>query len=393
MHTYNPYPVLFVKGEGSYLYDNENKKYLDLFSGIAVNNLGYQNKAVIEAIVDQTNKLMHVSNLYYTEPMLETAKLLVSASGLKDGKVFFCNSGTEANEAALKLARLFGEKKGKTKVVSALNSFHGRTLGGMTLTGQQKYHEGFYPLVPEITYTKFNDIDSLKESLTDDTAALFLECVQGEGGVLVATEEYLKLARTLCDEKDILLIFDEVQTGIGRTGSFFAYETIGVTPDVVTVAKGLGGGLPIGAVIATGEASVFSPGKHASTFGGNPVTTKAASVVIKEINNPLFLSSVKEKGDLFKSLLEEKLNSSEIKHLVKEVRGLGLMIGIQLEVEVSKIVSQALSLGLVVGSAGSNVLRLLPPLTISKEEIVCGVEILVQAINEASSPSKNSLEG
>ncbi|MDD2431291.1 MAG: acetylornithine transaminase [Firmicutes bacterium] len=375
MNTYSPFPVIFTRGRGSYLYDQSGKEYLDLFSGIAVNNLGYSNEKVVEAIIEQANKLMHTSNLFYTEPMLELAKALVEISELEDGKVFFCNSGTEANEGALKLARLYGKDKGKFKIVSAWNSFHGRTLGGLTLTGQTKYHEGFKPLVPEVTYTVFNDLDALSRDLTPDTAALFLECVQGEGGVVPATKEYLQKARELCDKYDILLIFDEVQTGVGRTGKFFAYENFGIKPDVVTMAKALGGGLPLGAIIAKGTVSVFTPGKHASTFGGNPVTTSAALTVVKEITKPGFLDEVLAKGEEFRSQIPRN------HPLVKGVRGLGLMLGIETTVPASKVVNQALSNGLVIGTAGLNVIRLLPPLTITKQEMAYGIERLIKSLD------------
>lgn len=369
MSTYSQLPVLFVRGEGSYLYDNEGKEYLDFFSGIAVNNLGHCHEKIIEAISTQAHNLLHVSNLYYTEPMLKLAKVLVEQSGLKAGKVFFCNSGTEANEAALKLARLYGSDSSKTKIVTALNSFHGRTLGGLSLTGQRKYQEKFYPLVPEITYTSFNDLKALEHDLTDDTAALFLECVQGEGGVRPALEEYLKKAREICKQKDILLVFDEVQTGVGRTGEFFAYKNYAILPDVVTLAKGLGGGLPLGAVIATDQAAVFNHGQHASTFGGNPLTTSVALVVTEIISQPEFLKTVKNQA----ALLQELLNKPH--PLIKEVRGLGLMLGVELIIPASEVVKKALTLGFVIGTAGENVIRLLPPLNITEQEIIKGVEL------------------
>lgn len=373
MHTYTPYDVLFVKGEGSYLYDDNNKSYLDLFSGIAVNNLGNCHNSLVKAITNQAKTLMHVSNLYYSEPALKTAQALVEVS--KMDKVFFCNSGTEANEGALKLARLYGQPKNKQKVVSAINSFHGRTFGGLSLTGQTKYHQGFQPIVPGITYTSFNDIAALKRDLTTDTAALFLECVQGEGGVRPATQEYLETARKLCEDLDILLIFDEVQTGIGRTGEFLAYQVYGIKPDIITLAKGLGGGLPFGAILANKKAAVFSPGTHASTFGGNPVAAAAANVVISEVSQAKFLTEVKEKATLFDDLLNKP------HPLIKEVRGLGLMLGIELSIPANLVVKEALKEGVVVGTAGENVLRLLPPLTITKKEIEKGVELIFKALS------------
>ena len=359
----------------SYLYDNEGKEYLDFFSGIAVNNLGYCHEKIIEAITTQAHNLLHVSNLYYTEPMLKLAKFLVEQSGLRGGKVFFCNSGTEANEAALKLARLYGFDKNKTKIVSALNSFHGRTMGGLSLTGQRKYQEKFYPLVPEITYTVFNDPKALEHDLTDDTAALFLECVQGEGGVRPALEEYLKKAREICNQKDILLVFDEVQTGVGRTGEFFAYKNYAILPDVVTLAKGLGGGLPLGAVIATDQAAVFNPGQHASTFGGNPLTTRVALAVTEIISQPEFLKTVKNQAVLLQKLLNKP------HPLIKEVRGLGLMLGVELIIPASEVVKKALNLGLIIGTAGENVIRLLPPLNITEQEILKGVELFYKSLS------------
>ncbi len=373
MQTYSPYPVLFTEGKGSYLYDDTHKSYLDFFSGIAVNNLGYSHPGVIEAITSQINKLMHVSNLYYTEPALEAAKALVEASKLD--KVFFCNSGTEANEGALKLARLYGSNKGKRRIVSALNSFHGRSMGGLSLTGQTKYHQGFEPLIPEIAYTKYNDLEALDHDLTPDTAALILEPVQGESGVHPATSEYLQKARELCNERDILLIFDEVQTGIGRSGEFLAYQALGVKPDIITVAKGLGGGLPIGAVLAKEKVAVFTPGKHASTFGGNPVAAKAAATVVKEIANEKFLIAVQEKAAYLSQLLAKP------HPLIKEVRGLGLMIGVELNIKANEVVKVALENGLVIGTAGESVVRLLPPLTITKEEIEKGIKLFYAALD------------
>mgnify|MGYP001032772339 FL=1 len=375
MHAYNPYPLVLAEGKGAYLYDTEGKAYLDFLSGIAVNSLGYGHEGVLNAIFTQAAKLMHTSNFFYTEPTLRLAEKLSQLSGLEDGKVFFCNSGAEANETAFKLARLHGKGKGKNKVVACRGSFHGRTMGSLTLTGQSKYHDGFEPLVPNVVHTEFNNVEALAKDLTSDTCALFVECIQGEGGVVPATKEYLKKARELCDQLDILLVIDEVQTGVGRTGTFFAYEGFGVKPDIVTMAKALGGGLPIGAVIASGKAAVFTPGKHGATFGGNAVAASAALAVLDQVANPEFLADVSAKAELLKSKIP-------MDHpLVKEVRGIGLMLGIVVTVPPGDVAARALELGLIVGTAGTNAVRLVPPLTVTAEEIQKAADLLVQSLN------------
>ena len=372
MNTYSRFPLTLERGEGVCIYDEKGKKYLDFTAGIAVNALGYGNKNVINAALNQMNKLFHVSNLYYTSPMAELAKKLVEKSCFD--KVFFCNSGAEANEAAFKLARKYGylHKNGASKVISMKNSFHGRTLATITLTGQTKYQQGFSPLVENILYAEYNNLKSVEKLIDNGVCAIFTEPVQGEGGLLPAKKEFLEGLRKICDENNILLIFDEVQTGIGRTGKLFCYENFGVTPDILTLAKGLGGGLPIGAMLAKDfVASSFSFGDHASTFGGNPVSCAAANSVLNEIETKNILQNVQEQGEY----LIKKLKEIKSPH-IKDVRGLGLMVGVELDIEAKEITLKCLEHGLLLISAGKNVLRFVPPLIISKNEIDEGVEIL-----------------
>ena len=286
MNTYSRYPVAFEYGDGCYMWDIEGKKYLDFVGGIAVNSLGSNYDKIVDKISEQAKKLIHCSNLYYTEPQIQLANMLVKNSDFD--KVFFCNSGAEANESALKLCRKYAELKNKkgNDIITMVKSFHGRTYGAVTATGQDKYHKGFGPLLPGIKYAEYNNIDSLKEAIDENTCAIMLEVIQGEGGIIPADKEYLKEVRKICDDNDIVLIFDEVQTGVGRCGELFAYQLYGVAPDIVTLAKGLAGGVPIGAMLATDKVAVaFNPGDHASTFGGNPLATSVGTVVINEIIN------------------------------------------------------------------------------------------------------------
>ena len=384
MKTYNRYPISFVKGEGCWLFDESGKRYLDMLSGIAVCNLGHCHPKVSEAICQQARTLIHTSNLFHIEPQAELARLLCEHSFGE--KVFFCNSGAEANEGAIKLARRYGTEINpkKFEIVAFENSFHGRTLAAVSITGQGKYSQGFGPTLEGVKFAKFNDLSSVKEIVSDRTCAIFVEPVQGEGGVRPAEKEFLKGLRELADEADALLIFDEVQTGMGRTGKLFAYQNYGVEPDVMTLAKALGNGVPIGAIVAKGKAAeVLKPGLHASTFGGNFLATRAGIEVIKEMTKPGFMEEVREKGQfLLKEL--EKLRS-EFPELIKEVRGLGLILGLVLTRECSKIVEKALSKGLIVNCTAGNVLRLLPPLVISKEEIEVGISILKEVLKEDES--------
>ncbi|HQD07031.1 MAG TPA: aspartate aminotransferase family protein, partial [Bacillota bacterium] len=328
INTYNRKPgqnLLLVKGEGARVWDDGGRCYLDLVSGLAVNILGHCHPAVVAAVKEQVSRLIHASNLYYTEPQALLARTLVEHS--PGDQVFFCNSGAEANEAAFKLARKY--RPGRYKIITAQRSFHGRTLAAITATGQPKYQQGLEPLVPGFSYAEFNNLDSFRRLVDEETAAILIEPVQGEGGVYVAEEAFLKGLRRLCDDEGILLIYDEVQCGMGRTGRLWAFENWGVPPDLLTVAKGLGGGLPIGALLAKREvAAAFHPGDHASTFGGNPVVCRAALAVMDTLLAEGFLEEVRRKGELWLGCLKRLQESYP--GLVQEVRGLGLMNGLEL---------------------------------------------------------------
>ncbi len=381
MKTYNRYPVSFVKGEGCWLYDSEGKKYLDMLAGIAVCNLGHCHPRVSEAICQQAKTLIHTSNLFHIEPQAELAELICRNSF--GDKVFFCNSGAEANEGALKLARRYGTEKSpeKYEIVAFKQSFHGRTMAAVTVTGQGKYSEGFGPMIPGVKFAEFNNIDSVREVVSERTAGIIVEPVQGEGGVVPASKEFLEELRRIADQFDAVLIFDEVQTGIGRTGELFAYQHYGVEPDVMTLAKALGNGVPIGAIVAKGKAAeVLKPGLHASTFGGNFLSTRAGVEVMKIMTEPGFLDRVKEKGNYLKNRLEELV--SQFPQLLEGVRGVGMMLGIVCKTPCSDIVASALDKGLIINCTAGKVLRFLPPLTIEKEEIDYGVEILKEVLRE-----------
>ncbi len=381
MKTYNRYPVSFVKGEGCWLYDEEGKKYLDMLAGIAVCNLGHCHPKVSEAICKQAKTLIHTSNLFHIEPQAELARLICENSFGE--KVFFCNSGAEANEGAIKLARRYGTEVDpeKFEIVAFENSFHGRTMASVSITGQGKYNQGFGPMLTGVKFAKFNDLDSVKEVVSEKTAAIIVEPVQGEGGVVPAKKEFLEGLREIADRVNALLIFDEVQTGVGRTGALFAYQNYGVEPDVMTLAKALGNGVPIGAIVAKGKAAnVLKPGLHASTFGGNFLVTRAGIEVIKEITKPGFLEEVKEKGRFLVEKLKEL--QREFPYLIEGVRGLGLMVGAVMKVECSQIAGKALERGLIINCTAGKVLRFTPPLVITKEEIEKGIEILRDILRE-----------
>ncbi|MCX8064458.1 MAG: aspartate aminotransferase family protein [Candidatus Hydrogenedentes bacterium] len=380
INTYGSRKICFVKGEGSYLWDADGKKYLDLFSGIAVCVLGHTHPAVTEAIINQAKKLLHISNLYNIEPQVMLAKNLSELCFAK--KWFFCNSGAEANEAGIKIARRYWHTKGtpKPQIITAENSFHGRTLATITATAQPKYHQGFEPLVPGFSYVPYNDISALEKAITPETGAILLEPIQGEGGVRMPSGNYLKEVRQLCNEKNVLLIFDEVQAGMGRTGYLFAHQAYNIEPDIITLAKGLANGVPIGAMGCTEEvAQGFSPGMHASTFGGNPLSTATALAVIRELTKPGFLDEVKTKGEL---LISNLVNLASKHPKIKEVRGKGLMVGVEFEEPVAPIINKLMDKGIICGSAGPNVLRFLPPLIIEKEEITYAVEVLDRTLGE-----------
>jgi len=372
MENYARFDIYFEKGKGVYLYDTNGKKYIDMLAGIAVNTLGYNHLELTKAICKQAEKVIHVSNLFKIKPQEEVAEILVKNS-IKNGKVFFCNSGAEANETAIKLVRKYFYDKGKSEkheIITFTGGFHGRTIGSLTATAQPKYHEGFKPLLQGIKYAEFNNIESLKETITENTAGIMFEIIQGEGGVNPIDKEFLNEIIKISKENEILIVLDEVQTGIGRTGKFFAYQHFDFQPDIITSAKGLAGGVPIGAVIAKEEiAKSFTPGTHGSTFGGNYLSTTAAKVVLTEILKDNFLEKVKEKGEYLKNKLRE---------IGLSPKGIGLMIGVDLpeNINAKEIVKECIKNGLIIGIAGKNTLRFVPPLVINYKEIDEGIKIL-----------------
>jgi acetylornithine/N-succinyldiaminopimelate aminotransferase len=379
MNTYKRTGLVFVRGSGSTLETEDGKQYLDFTSGIGVNILGHGNAALAAAIAWQAARLIHVSNYYQSREAIEFSEELCARTGMD--AVFLCNSGAEANEGAIKIARKHGASKGasRTTVVTLQGSFHGRTIATLAATGQDKFHEQFGPFPAGFSYVPPEDGAALDAALSTDVCALMLEPIQGESGVLPLSEGYLRLAAKLCAERGILLIADEVQCGVGRTGSFLASARSGLRPDIVTLAKGLAGGVPVGAVLARGEAAkVLGRGDHGSTFGGNPLAAAAARVVLTTLGSPGFLESVSKKGER----IIETLRSW--KHpLIKEVRGVGLMIGVVVSVPPDKIKELAISRGLLVLTAGADVVRLLPPLVITEGEIDRGLSLLKEALDEA----------
>lgn len=380
MNTYKQFPLTLTHGEGCYLWDANGKKYLDFVSGIAVNCLGYGHPLLTEKLSEQAAKLMHCSNLYWNTPQIELAELLTNVSAFD--RVFFCNSGAESVEAALKLARKVSQAKygeNRSTVIAMQNSFHGRTYGAMSLTGQSKYHSGYAPLVPDIVHVPFNNLEVLQAQLTEHVCTILVEPIQGEGGVQPADPQYLKALRAICDERDILLIFDEVQSGIGRTGKLFAYEWSGVAPDIITLAKGLGGGFPIGAMMANEKAaSYFQPGDHASTFGGNPMACVAGKTVLSVLLEEDLLSNVMAQG----TYLSQKLTALKALYpeIIQDVRGMKLMQGIELNQPVAPIVDACLERGLLLVGAGPNVIRFVPPLIVQSEQIDEAMQILAEVL-------------
>ena len=377
MNTYGRYDVALKKGKGCTAYDEDGKKYLDVSSGIGVNSLGYCEDGWVNAVSAQLNTIQHISNYFYSKQASELAEKLCKLTGLS--KVCFSNSGAEANECAIKVARKYSFDKygnGRNEIISLVDSFHGRTVTTLSATGQENFHNYFFPFTEGFKYAEANNIDSVKSLVSDKTCAILIECVQGEGGVNILDKDFVKGIRKLCDEKDIILITDEVQTGIGRTGKLFCYENFGITPDLVTCAKGIGGGLPIGLCICSDKLKdVMQPSTHGSTFAANPVVCAGANYVIDKIANEEFLSEVNEKGEYLKDKLR-KIDG------VKSVRGLGLMIGIELEKDNAKeIALKCVENGLLIITA-KNLLRMLPPLNISKNEIDEAVEILNKTIME-----------
>lgn len=377
MKTYGRLPVVLVKGEGMYVEDINGRKYLDFLAGIAVNNIGHCNPEVVETIKKQAETLMHTSNIYYIVPQVKLAKKLVELSGLD--RAFFSNSGAEANEAAIKLARKYGKNNGigEGEIITMEHSFHGRTLTTITATAKPKYQEGYEPLPRGFKYVSFNDLEALKENITNKTTAIMLEPVQGEGGVYIADKDYLKGVRDLCDDKNIVLIFDEVQCGMGRTGKMFAYEHYNIKPDILTLAKALGAGFPIGATLAKEEiADAFTPGSHGTTFGGNQLACASAYASVSIVEE--LLQNTQKMGDYFITKLK---NLKDKYPFIKEIRGMGLMIGMELSFNGGDIVKKMLEKGYLINCTSDTVLRFLPPLIVKKEHI----DELVDALDEVFS--------
>lgn len=377
MNTYSRYPLVLRKGRGIKVWSADGKEYLDFVGGVAVNILGHCHPRIVVALQKQAQRLIHVSNYYHIEPQIKLAKLLVEHSFAD--KAFFCNSGAEANEAAIKLARKYAKENGdadRFEIITAENSFHGRTFAALSATGQEKFHKGFEPLVPGFRYVPFNDIHALKKSITKKTCAVLLEPIQGEGGVRIPDKEYLKQVKELCNDHSLLLILDEVQTGMGRTGKLFAYEHFGIVPDIMTLAKGLGGGVPIGAMLATDRvASAFQPGNHASTFGGNPLVCAAAVATIETLLEDGFILDQCERMGTY---LMEKLGhlKKEFPAIIVEIRGKGLLVGMELKQEGGTIVKACLEKGVLINCAAGNVLRFIPPLIVQRKDIDHLIEVL-----------------
>jgi acetylornithine/N-succinyldiaminopimelate aminotransferase len=380
MNTYKRFPVVLVKGSGVKVWDVNGKEYLDFAAGIAVCNLGHSHPRVTAAIKEQVEKLTHVSNLYYTEPQTEVARLLVENSFAD--KVFFCNSGAEANEAAIKLARKYAHENmgpDKFELITMKDSFHGRTMATITATGQEKFQFGFTPLLEGFKYVPYKDLDALEASISAKTCGVMLEPIQGEGGVNIPDNKYLARIREICDRHGILLILDEVQTGMGRTGKLFAYEHSGIKPDIMTLAKALGNGFPVGATLATDKiAGAFVPGNHASTFGGNLLAMAAANATLKTMLGENVLEHCRKTGEYFLS----QLKKLQQKHpeIIQDVRGKGLMLAAQLNIESADIVNDCIKRGLIIISAGAKTLRFVPPLIITAQDIDQAIKILDEAI-------------
>jgi len=381
MNTYSQFPIVIEKGDGVYLWDSDGKKYLDFVAGIAVNALGYNNSDYVKEISIQLTKLQHCSNLYWMIPSIELSELLINNSCFD--KIFYCNSGAEAVEAAIKLSKKYGKKfhgENCYEIITMKKSFHGRTMATVTATGQTKYQEGYNPLMPGFSYVDFNNFNELEKVVNENTCAIIIEPIQGEGGIHPAEKNYLEKVRSLCDKNDIVLVFDEVQCGIGRTGELFAYQLFDIKPDVVSLAKGLGGGFPIGAMLAIqSKADAFQPGDHASTFGGNPLACTAGSVVLKKLLFEGILENVQKSGKYLKTRLNEL---QDIYEIITDVRGHGLMLGIELSCSVKDIVKECMEKGLLIIGAGENVIRFVPPLVIGKEEINKGIGILNKVLQQ-----------
>ncbi len=380
--VYARYPIAFVRGEGARLWDADGKRYLDFFTGLAVNNLGHGHPRVVAAIRAQSEKLLHVSNVYYNEPSARLGTLLIEHSFAE--RVFFCNSGAEANEAAIKLARRHGSRQldGRYEILTVLGSFHGRTIATLSATAQEKYQSGFQPLLQGFRYVRFGDVAAMRAAVRPETVAILVEPIQGEGGVNVPPAGYLRQLRELCDEKRMLLMLDEVQVGMGRTGTLFAYEQEGIRPDVVTLAKAIGGGLPLGAMLTTEAiAASLDAGAHGSTFGGNPLTCAAGVAVVEALRHDGVLENCRVVGE---RLREGLLALAKQMPMIRDVRGRGLILGIEIDRPGRPFVAAALERGLVVNCTAENVIRLLPPLTLTAAEADEGLAILEGVLRAAA---------
>ncbi len=377
--TYKKSPLVFMRGKGSYLWDADGKRYLDMFPGWGVDLFGHCPERVVKAIRKQAGLLLHVPNTYYNGPQAELAAWIAKKSF--GGKSFFCNSGAEANEAAIKLARKWGSSRKRFEIVTAHQSFHGRTMAAVTATGQEKYHEGFAPLVPGFRYVPFGDIDALRAAVTEQTVGILLEPIQGEGGIRMASPEYFRQVRALCDERGLLMMLDEVQTGMGRTGKFFAYQHFGIQPDIMTLAKALGGGVAIGAMVVDKKYDqVLVPGNHASTFGGNPLACAAAVAAFETIEKEKLLDKAVRMG----KLLVQGLKAIQKRcAAVRDIRGMGLMIGVELDRDGAAVVRKAMEKGLLINCTSGNVLRFLPSLRVSRQEIAKALGTFEEALKEA----------
>lgn len=378
MGTYKRVPLCLERAKGSKVWDIDGKQYLDFFPGWAVSGIGHCHPLVAAAVAKQAKKLMHVSNNYYSELQALLAKKIIEESF--QGKVFFANSGAEANEGAVKLARKYGHDKGRYEIITMAKSFHGRTLGMISATGQDKVKKGFEPLVEGFVHIPFNDIEALREAVNDKTIAIMFEPIQCEGGINIADKEYMQAVRKLCDEKDIVMILDEVQTGMGRAGTMFCYQQYGIEPDVMTLAKSLGGGVPVGAFVARGKfADVLTPGTHASTFGGSPVVCAAGLAVFEAIKKEKLLSNTKKMS----AYLVKKLEGLKKKyHFIKEIRAIGLIIGVELSVKGDDIYRKCLEDGLLINCTQDTVLRIMPPMTVNKSEADKAVSILDKVLSK-----------
>jgi predicted acetylornithine/succinylornithine family transaminase len=387
--TYVRPPVLFTRGQGCYLYDSDGRQYLDFAAGIAVNALGHSDPEWAAAVAEQARTLTHVSNLFHSAPQVELARRLVENSFA--ARVFFCNSGAEANEGALKLARKWGRTVMKVagtkqKIVAFEHSFHGRTMGALSVTAKAQYREPFAPLLPGVTFVPFNDLAAAAAAIDEETCAVIIEPVQGEGGVHAAAADFLRGLRRLCDHKQALLIFDEVQCGLGRTGQLWAHQAYGVTPDIMTLAKPLAGGLPIGAILVTEEVGqLLQPGDHGSTFAGGPLVCRAAQVVFDRVSRPEFLEAVRRNGRHLSACLE----SLGHEHIV-DVRGAGLLVGVELAGPVKPLLTAAAARGLILINAGENVLRLAPPLVVSREQIDFAVAVIGKCLNQVKEATNDT---